>query len=141
MKRQASALWLGDLKSGRGTLTSESHVLNDTPYSFTSRFDHGSGTNPEELIAAAHAGCFTMATSAMLGRAGFTPQSLSTKATLNLEQVDGNWTITTVHLELTAKIPGIDAAKFQEIAADAKLNCVVSRALKATFTLEAHLTS
>ena len=139
MKRTATALWNGDLKSGKGTLSAPGGALSNTPYSFTSRFENGLGTNPEELIAAAHAGCFTMALSAFLGKAGFTPQELSTKATLTMEQVAGNWTITTIHLDLTGRVPGIDAAKFEEIAKDAKANCPVSRVLKAEITLSIHL--
>ncbi len=139
MKRNASAVWVGDLKSGKGNLTSASGVLKDTPYSFTTRFGDAQGTNPEELIAAAHAGCFTMATAATLGKAGFTPEKLSTQAALTLAQVDGNWTITTIHLEMTARIPNIKPEKFAEIAADAKANCPVSRVLKANITLDAKL--
>lgn len=139
MKRTASAVWTGDLKQGKGSLNSQSGVLKETPYSFHTRFEQGAGTNPEELIAAAHAGCFTMATSASLGKAGFTPERLSTEASLTLEQVDGNWTITAIHLTMTAKVPGIDQQKFQEIAADAKANCPVSRVLKAKLTLDAKL--
>jgi osmotically inducible protein OsmC len=139
MKRTASAVWSGDLKQGKGSLTSQSGVLKETPYSFHTRFEQGAGTNPEELIAAAHAGCFTMATSAFLGKAGFTPERLSTEAALSLEQVDGNWTITAIQLTLTGKVPGIDSRKFQEIAADAKANCPVSRVLNAKITLEAKL--
>ena len=139
MKRTASAIWNGDLKQGKGTLSAPGGVLNKTPYSFTSRFENGPGTNPEELIAAAHAGCFTMALSAFLGRAGFTPTELATEATLTLEQVDGNWTITTIHLGVAGKVPGIDAAKFEEIAKDAKANCPVSRVLKADIRLSARL--
>ncbi|HZV32975.1 MAG TPA: OsmC family protein [Verrucomicrobiae bacterium] len=139
MKRTASATWNGDLKQGKGTLSAPGGVLNKTPYSFTSRFENGPGTNPEELIAAAHAGCFTMALSAFLGRAGFTPTELSTQATLSLEQVNGNWTITGIHLDLTGKVPGIDAPKFEEIAKDAKANCPVSRLLKADISLSAKL--
>lgn len=135
MKRTASAVWHGDLKQGKGTLSAPGGALNNTPYSFTSRFENGPGTNPEELIAAAHAGCFTMALSAALGRAGFTPTELFTRATLSLEQVNGNWTITTIQLELTGRVPGIDAAKFEEIAKDAKANCPVSRVLKAEISL------
>ncbi len=137
MKRTASAVWNGDLKQGKGKLSAPGGVLNNTPYSFTSRFENGPGTNPEELIAAAHAGCFTMALSATLGRAGFTPTELSTQATLTLEQVNGNWTITTIHLDLTGRVPGIDAAKFEELAKDAKANCPVSRVLKADISLSA----
>lgn len=139
MKRTASAQWQGDLKQGRGTLSSESGVLRDTPYSFTTRFESTPGTNPEELIAAAHAGCFTMALSAFLGVAGFTPEKLSTSAALTLEEVKGNWTITAIHLDLTAKVPGIDRAKFDAVAADAKANCPVSRVLNAAITLDAKL--
>jgi osmotically inducible protein OsmC len=139
MKRTASATWLGDLKQGKGSLTTQSGVLKETPYSFTTRFENGVGTNPEELIAAAHAGCFTMALSAFLGRAGFTPEKVSTQATLSLEQVEGNWTITAVHLDTSARIPGIGREKFQGIAADAKANCPVSRVLNAKVTLDAKL--
>jgi lipoyl-dependent peroxiredoxin len=139
MKRTASAAWSGDLKQGKGTVSTQSGVLKDTAYSFATRFENGIGTNPEELIAAAHAGCFTMATAAALGKAGFTPQSLATNASLTLEQVSGNWTITTVDLQLTARVPGIDAAKFAEVAADAKANCPVSRVLNAKISLDAKL--
>ena len=139
MKRTASAEWNGDLKQGKGSLNTQSGVLKQTPYSFSTRFENGSGTNPEELIAAAHAGCFTMALSASLGKAGFTPEKLSTQASLNLEQVEGNWTITSIHLELSGRVPGINAQKFSEVAADAKANCPVSRVLKATITMTAKL--
>ena len=139
MKRTASAVWLGNLKQGSGTVSTGNGALKNTPYSFSSRFENGAGTNPEELIAAAHAGCFTMATSASLGRAGLTPERLSTEATLTLEQVQGSWTITTIHLQLTGRVPGISQAKFAEIAADAKANCPVSRLLKAEITLDAKL--
>lgn len=139
MKRNASAVWQGDLKQGRGTLSTPSGVLKDTPYSFTTRFENSPGTNPEELIAAVHAGCFTMALSAFLGRAGFTPDKLETKATLTMEQLQGNWTITAMHLDLTARVPKIERAKFDEIAKDAKANCPVSRLLKADITLNAKL--
>jgi len=139
MKRTASAIWLGDLKQGKGSLTTQSGVLKETPYSFTTRFENGIGTNPEELIAAAHAGCFTMALSAFLGRAGFTPEKLTTQAAVTLEQVQGNWTITAIHLETAARIPGIGREKFDEIAADAKANCPVSRVLNAKITLDAKL--
>src|SRR5260370_9278886 len=120
MKRTASAVWTGDLKQGKGTLSTQSGVLKDTPYSFSTRFENGIGTNPEELIAAAHAGCFTMALSATLGRAGFTAQRLATDAVLTLEQVDGNWTITTVNLRLTAPVSRIYRATFGPIAAAAQ---------------------
>jgi osmotically inducible protein OsmC len=139
MKRNASAAWSGDLKQGKGSVSTQSGVLKDTQYSFATRFENGIGTNPEELIAAAHAGCFTMATAAALGRAGFTPDKLATNATLTLEQVSGNWTITTIDLQLTGKVPGIEAKKFDEIAADAKANCPVSRVLSAKISLAAKL--
>ncbi|HEX4051046.1 MAG TPA: OsmC family protein [Steroidobacteraceae bacterium] len=139
MKRTASAIWSGDLKSGHGALATHSGVLKETPYGFASRFESSPGTNPEELIAAAHAGCFTMALSAALGRSGFTPKRLATQASVSLEQVAGNWTITSVHLQTEAWIPGIDEAKFQQIAADAKANCPVSRLLRAEISLSAKL--
>lgn len=139
MKRTASAIWNGDLKQGQGTLSTEGGVLNKTPYSFAARFEQGSGTNPEELIAAAHAGCFTMQLSAFLAEAGFTANELTTIAKLTFEQVDGTWTITTIHLELNGRVAGIDAAKFEEIAHDAKAKCPVSRLLKAEITLDAKL--
>jgi osmotically inducible protein OsmC len=139
MKRTASAVWHGDLKTGSGALATSSGVLKETPYSFKTRFEEHTGTNPEELIAAAHAGCFTMALSATLGRNGFTPKRLATQAAVSLEQVNGNWTISNVHLENEAWVPGISNEKFQEIAADAKANCPVSRLLHATITLTAKL--
>jgi len=141
MKRTASAVWNGDLKQGKGTLSTASGVLKQTPYSFSTRFENGIGTNPEELIAAAHAGCFTMAFSAFLGAAGFTPDELSTEATLTLDQVDGNWTITTIHLDLKGRVPGIKAAQFEEIADKAKAQCPVSRVLKADISLTKKLES
>jgi len=139
MKRTGSAVWQGDLKNGKGALSTNSGVLKDTQYSFSTRFESGAGTNPEELIAAAHAGCFAMAFSAMLGKAGFTPDKVAAKADVSLEQVQGNWTITTINLQLDAKVPGIDRAKFEEVANDAKKNCPVSRALNANITLQATL--
>jgi lipoyl-dependent peroxiredoxin len=140
MKRNASAVWQGNLKSGRGTVSSDSAVLNKTPYSFTSRFGAGTGTNPEELIAAAHAGCFTMALSAALEAAGFTADTLSTTAELNFENhPQTSWTITSVHLGTVGKVPGISPERFSEIAAGAKANCPVSRVLKAEITLDAKL--
>lgn len=141
MKRIASAVWEGDLKQGKGTLSSESQVLNQTPYSFSTRFENQKGTNPEELIASAHAGCFTMALSAALSSAGHVPKRLATKATVSLEQVEGSWTITTIHLDLEGNVPGIDAAKFEQFANDAKKNCPVSRVLKAQITLSPKLTA
>ncbi|MCX6950942.1 MAG: OsmC family protein [Verrucomicrobia bacterium] len=140
MKRKASAVWRGDLKSGRGTISTESTVLNDAQYSFGTRFENGPGTNPEELIGAAHAGCFSMALSAELGKAGFTPESISTSATVTLENhPQTSWTVTKIHLETAAKIPGIDAEKFAAIAAGAKAGCPISRLFKAEITLDAKL--
>jgi len=140
MKRNASAIWHGNLKSGKGTLSTDSTVLKDTQYSCGSRFESGVGTNPEELIAAAHAGCFTMALSAALEQAGFTADTLKTTAALTLENLpQSSWTISAVHLTTTAKIPGISPEKFAEVAAGAKANCPVSRLLKAAITLDAKL--
>ena len=135
MKRQATAVWNGSGKEGNGHLTTQSTTLNQTQYSFNSRFAEGVGTNPEELMAAAHAGCFTMKLSFVLGAAGFTPESLETKCTITLE--DG--VITSYHLQLTAKVPGISPEKFQECAADAKANCPVSKAYNMAISLEAVL--
>ena len=139
MQRKASAHWSGGLKDGKGTLTSGSGVLKDTPYSFGTRFESQPGTNPEELIAAAHAGCFTMALSAQLGNAGMTAQALDTTATVTLEKLDAGFTITAIHLQITAKIPGADQAKFAEAAKNAKEGCPVSRVLKANITMDAKL--
>jgi osmotically inducible protein OsmC len=139
MKQTASAIWHGDLKRGSGALSTHSGVLKETPYSFATRFEGAKGTNPEELIAAAHAGCFTMALSASLGSAGFTPKRLATSAAVSLELVAGNWSITSIHLENEAWIPGISAEKFEQIAADAKANCPVSRLLRADISLHAKL--
>jgi osmotically inducible protein OsmC len=140
MKRTATAVWNGSLKEGNGTLTAPGGALRSTPYSFASRFESGNGTNPEELIAAAHAGCFAMAFSATLGEAGFTPERLEAKAEVSLENVPGKtWTVTASHLILSAKIPGISADKFNELAAKAKANCPISRLLNAEITLSATL--
>lgn len=139
MKRTARAQWNGSGREGSGHLTTQSATLDQTPYSFNTRFGDGKGTNPEELIAAAHAGCFTMALSFALGADGFTPDTLSTNATLTMEQQDGGFVITAVHLALEAVVPGIDDAKFQEIAAGAKANCPVSKVLNADITLDARL--
>jgi len=141
MIRKASAVWNGTLKDGKGTVTTESGVLAQTPYSFRSRFETGTGTNPEELIAAAHAGCFTMALSAQLTGAGLTPESLVTSAALTLEQVEKAWTVTKIHLEVNARVPGATNDQFQKVAADAKANCPISRLLKAEITLKATLNS
>lgn len=140
MKRTASAVWQGSLKTGKGSLTSSAGALKNTEYNFGARFESGAGTNPEELIAAAHAGCFAMALSGVLGEAGFTPDQLDVTAEVSLENVPPTgWTVTTSHLVLTAKIPGIDEAKFQEAAAKAKTGCPISRLLNAKITLAATL--
>ncbi len=124
---------------GKGSITTESGVLSQTPYSFSTRFEGVKGTNPEELIAAAHSGCFTMALSAELGKAGITAASLKTTAAITLDKTDAGWTVTTSHLDLTAKIPGADKAKFDAAVATAKANCPISRLLKANITLDAKL--
>jgi len=140
MKRTATAVWNGSLKEGNGSLSTPGGALKSTPYSFGSRFASGAGTNPEELIAAAHSGCFAMALSAALGEAGITPDRLEATAEVSLDNVPPKgWTVTASHLILKAKIPGIDAAKFDEIAAKAKANCPISRLLNATVTLTATL--
>jgi lipoyl-dependent peroxiredoxin len=139
MERTASAAWNGSLKEGKGTIATQSGVLSDAPYSFVTRFENGKGTNPEELIAAAHAGCFTMALSAQLGTMNFTPQSLRTSAKLTLEKLDAGWTISKIHLDVSARVPGISASAFESAAASAKANCPVSRLLKAEITMDAHL--
>jgi len=139
MVRKASAVWTGDLKGGSGSLSSTSGVLHDTPYSFHTRFEEEPGTNPEELIAAAHAGCFSMAFSAALGNAGFVPEKISTTAAVTLEPVDGANTVTKSHLTMSARIPGIDQATFQQIADGAKAKCPISRLLNLAITLDATL--
>ena len=135
MQRTASAAWSGGLKDGKGSISTQSGVLSDAQYSFGTRFENGKGTNPEELIAAAHAGCFTMALSAQLGTMNFTPQSLRTTATVTLEKLEAGWTISKIHLDLNARIPGITQAAFESAAASAKANCPVSRLFKADITL------
>jgi len=139
MQRTASAAWSGGLKDGKGSISTQSGVLSDTQYSFGTRFENGKGTNPEELIAAAHAGCFTMALSAQLGTMNFTPQSLRTTATVTLEKLEAGWTISKIHLDVKAQIAGISADAFQSAAASAKANCPVSRLFKAEITLNASL--
>jgi osmotically inducible protein OsmC len=139
MDRSASAVWTGSLKEGKGTISTQSGTLKDTQYSFAARFAEGVGTNPEELIAAAHAGCFTMALSGQLTEAGFTADKLETTAVLTLDLHDSP-TITKIHLTTTAKIPNIDKAKFDELAAAAKAGCPVSKVLAAAaITLDATL--
>jgi len=141
MQRNSSAHWSGGLKDGKGTLSSASGVLKNTPYSFATRFESQPGTNPEELIAAAHAGCFTMALSAQLGNAGMTAQSIDTTATVTLEKQESGFAITAVHLQVKAKIPGADQAKFDQAAKNAKEGCPVSKVLNAKITLDAQLES
>lgn len=139
MQRKASAVWQGDLKTGKGKISTDSGTLKDTQYSFSTRFENGVGTNPEELLAAAHAGCFTMALSAQLGTAGITPESLETTASLSLDKLDSGWAITKIHLDVTARIPGADKAAFDKAAENAKAGCPVSKLLKAEITMTARL--
>jgi osmotically inducible protein OsmC len=139
MKRKASAIWKGGLKDGKGTISTDSGVLSSTQYSFSTRFEEGKGTNPEELIAAAHAGCFSMALSGQLGNAGLTAESINTTATVTLDKTDAGFTITAVHLDVTARIPGADNQAFQTAANNAKAGCPVSRLLKAEITMDAKL--
>src|SRR5208283_5129048 len=139
MQRTARAHWSGGLKDGKGTISTQSGVLNQTQYSFSTRFESGVGTNPEELIAAAHAGCFSMALSAQLGEAGMKADSIDTKATLTMEKTDAGFTITAVHLDVTVKVPGGDQAKFDQAAQNAEKGCPVSRVLNANITLDAKL--
>jgi osmotically inducible protein OsmC len=139
MQRTASAHWQGGLKDGRGTVSTASGVLSQTQYSFSTRFENGIGTNPEELIAAAHAGCFSMALSAQLDGAGLKADAIDTKAALTFEKVGENFTITKIHLELRAKVPNASDAAFQKAAADAKAGCPVSRVLNTEVTLDAQL--
>ena len=139
MVRKASAVWKGSLKEGKGTISSDSGVLSNTAYSFSTRFENAKGTNPEELIAAAHAGCFTMALSAQLGNAGITPETLETTASLTLDKLDAGWTVTKIHLDVAARIPGADKAAFDKAAESAKAGCPISRLLKAEITMTARL--
>ena len=139
MKRTAQAHWSGDLKSGAGTVSMASGTLSNTPYSFHSRFEQGKGTNPEELLAAAHAGCFTMALSAQLVSAGLKADSLDTTCTIALEQTDGAFAITESHLELTAKVPGATQEAFDKATQDAKAGCPVSKLYNTNITLTAKL--
>jgi len=139
MQRKASAIWKGGLKDGKGSVSSASGVLNNTPYSFTTRFENGQGTNPEELIAAAHASCFSMALSVQLGTANLTPTSIETSATLTFEKLDSGWTITASHLDVVGRVPGADQATFQKLADNAKSGCPVSKVLKADITMTATL--
>ena len=139
MKRKASAEWQGDLKTGKGTVSTEGGVLRETPYSFSARFESGSGTNPEELVASAHAGCFTMALSAELGKAKLVATRLRTTCTITLENVDGGWSVTGSHLELTAQVPGASQEAFLAAARAAETGCPISKLFKTTITLDAKL--
>lgn len=139
MQRNASAHWSGGLRDGKGTLTSASGVLKNTPYSFSTRFESQPGTNPEELIAAAHAGCFTMALSGQLGNAGMTAQSIDTTATVTLEKLESGFAVTAVHFQVKATIPGADKDKFDQAAKNAKEGCPISKLLNAKITMEAQL--
>ena len=139
MERKATAVWKGTLREGAGAISTDSGVLKDTPYSFSTRFENSPGTNPEELIAAAHAGCFTMALSAQLSTLHFAPERLQTTAAVTLEKLEAGWTITKVHLDVTARVPGASADAFASAAASAKANCPVSRLLKAEITMAAKL--
>jgi osmotically inducible protein OsmC len=139
IKRRGSAAWQGGIKDGKGTISTESGALSAYPYGFASRFEGQKGSNPEELIAAAHASCFTMALSLILGEAKLIAQKMDTSAEVTLEQVNGGYAITAVHLTLKAKIPGADQATFAKLAAAAKANCPVSKVLKAEITLDAVL--
>jgi osmotically inducible protein OsmC len=139
INRKASAEWHGSLKEGKGTVSTHSGVLKNAQYSFGTRFENGAGTNPEELIAAAHAGCFSMAFSAQLGNAGMTPESIETTASLTMEKLEAGFTITAIHLNTTAKIPGADKAKFETAANNAKAGCPISRLLNTKITMDAKL--
>ena len=139
MIKNASAVWQGGIKDGGGTISTESGVLKEAPYGFNARFEGGKGTNPEELIGAAHAGCFSMALSLMLGEAGMVPERIDTKAAVTLEKKGDGFEITASHLTVVVKMPGADAAKFAEIAAKAKAGCPVSKLLTATITMDARL--
>jgi lipoyl-dependent peroxiredoxin len=139
MKRKASAEWKGGLKDGKGTISTDSGVLEKTQYSFGTRFEDGKGTNPEELIAAAHAGCFSMALSGQLGNAGMTAARIATTATVTLEKTDAGFTVTSVHLDVNVKIPGADKEAFETAANNAKAGCPISRLLNTNITMDAKL--
>jgi osmotically inducible protein OsmC len=139
MKRTASAVWEGDLKAGKGSISTASGALANTQYSFTTRFENGVGTNPEELIAAAHAGCFSMALSAQLSGMNLPPASIRTTATVTMDKTDAGWTVTASHLDVTAKVPGAAKEAFDTAAGNAKAGCPISRLLKADITMDAKL--
>jgi lipoyl-dependent peroxiredoxin len=139
MKRKGLAVWQGDLKNGKGTVSTDSGVLSKTQYSFSTRFESGQGTNPEELIAAAHAGCFTMALSGQLGSAGLTPEKLETTATVTFDKLEAGWTVTGIHLAVTGKVPNADQAAWEKATQGAKAGCPISRLLNTTITMDAKL--
>jgi len=139
MKKSASAAWSGSFKEGRGTISTETGVLHEAPYGFRSRFESGPGTNPEELIGAAHAACFSMAFAAKLGAAGFTPERIETRAEITFDKVGDGFAITRSHLTMRAAVPGIDEGTFRRIALDAKEHCPVSRVLAAEISMDAQL--
>jgi len=139
MKRHATAVWQGGLKDGKGGITTQSGVLQDTQYSFSTRFENGIGTNPEELIAASHAGCFAMALSAQLGEAGITAERIDATAAVSLEKVEGGFAITESHLDVKVKIPGGDQAAFEKATQAAKAGCPISKVLNAKITMNASL--
>jgi osmotically inducible protein OsmC len=139
MKRSGSAVWEGDLKNGKGTVSTDSGVLTSQQYSFGTRFENGKGTNPEELIAAAHAGCFTMALSAQLGNAGLTPERLQTTATVNFDKLEAGWTVTNITLDVQGRVPKADQAAWDKATQAAKTGCPISRLLNTTITMNTKL--
>jgi osmotically inducible protein OsmC len=139
MQRKGSAIWQGDLKTGKGTIGTDSGVLSQTPYSFSTRFESGKGTNPEELIAAAHAGCFTMALSAQLGSAGLTPEKLETSATVTFDKLEAGWTVTNILLNVKGKVPKADQAAWDKATQAAKTGCPISRLFNTTINMQAKL--
>jgi len=139
MQRKGSAIWQGDLKTGKGTVSTDSGVLSQTPYSFSTRFESGKGTNPEELIAAAHAGCFTMALSAQLGSAGLTPEKLETSATVTFDKLEAGWTVTNILLNVKGKVPKADQAAWDKATQAAKTGCPISRLFNTTINMQAKL--
>jgi osmotically inducible protein OsmC len=141
MERKATAVWQGGLRDGKGTLTTESKVLSNTPYSFSTRFESSPGTNPEELLGAAHAGCFAMALSLNLGEAGIKPERIETRATITLEKLDSGFTITRSHLDVTVKAPGAERAKFDAAAEKTRVGCPLSKVLRAEISMNARLES
>lgn len=139
MKRKASATWQGSLKDGKGAVSTESGVLDKTPYSFQTRFENDAGTNPEELVAAGHAGCFSMALSLELSKDKLTPSEIATQAHLMFENIDTGWTVTEIHLDVSASVPGASQEQLQKAAESAKVNCPISRLLKTKISMEARL--